>query len=123
MAMPEVDPEDARSELFASEGLYPNRSPCPVGCKFCYERSLPEFYPNLKVAIVRPKTLQQFDFFTEQLEKYKQSAVPSGPVMLEPNGMVTYHSASDFFAQGLTLEQLDRIVAANAAAGQAPYVS
>jgi hypothetical protein len=123
MSMPEVDPEDVRSETFAAGGLYPNRSPCPVGCKFCYERSLPEFYPNLKVAIVRPKTLKQFDFFTEQLEKYKQSAVPSGPVMLEPDGMVTYHSASDFFAQGLSLEQLDRIVAANSAAGQAPYVS
>ncbi len=118
-----ADPEEARSEAFAAMGYYPNRSPCPVGCKFCYERSLPEFYPKLKVAIVRPKTLNQFDFYTEQLEKYQTSAVPTSPVTLEENGMVTYHSNSDFFAQGLTLEQLDKVVGANTLAGAQPYVS
>lgn len=119
----EPDLETLRSEAFAAMGHYPNRSPCPVGCKFCYERSLPEFYPNLKVARVRPRTEDQFDFYTAKLAEYQQSAVPISPVVLEPSGMVTYTSNSDFFAQGLTLEQLDRIVAANTATGTAPYVS
>jgi hypothetical protein len=117
------DPDEARSQAFAAMGNYPNRSPCPVGCKFCYERSLPEFYPKLKVAMVRPKSESQFDFYAMQVEKYRTAAVPISPVTLEDNGMVTYHSNSDFFAQGLTLEQLDRIVAANTTAGAAPYVS
>src|SRR5688572_20462056 len=99
-----ADPEEARSQAFAAMGYYPNRSPCPVGCKVCYERSLPEFYPKLKVAMVRPKKPEQFDFYTSQLEKYQTSAIPTSPVTLEENGMVTYHSNSDFFAQGLTLD-------------------
>lgn len=125
MARPDQDSdfEMYRSEAFAAMGHYPNRSPCPVGCKFCYERSLPEFYPNLKVARVRPRTEDQFDFFTAKLAEYQQSAIPISPVVLEPTGMVTYTSNSDFFAQGLTKEQLDRVVAANTATGTAPYVS
>jgi hypothetical protein len=118
----EQDPEEQRSEGYAASGLYPNRSPCPVGCKFCYERSLPEFYPNLKVAMIRPKSKKQFDFYTEQVAKYQQSATPASPVLFS-EGKVIYHSASDFFAQGLTLEQLDDVVAANEAAGAQPYVS
>lgn len=119
----EPDFEDVRSEAFAASGYYPNRSPCPVGCKFCYERSLPEFYPKLKVARVRPRTPEQFDFYTSKLDEFRASAIPISPVVLEPTGMVTYTSNSDFFAQGLTLEQLDRIVGANTSTGTAPYVS
>jgi len=119
----EPDFEDLRSDAFAASGYYPNRSPCPVGCKFCYERSLPEFYPKLKVARVRPRTPEQFDFYTSKLDEYRASAIPISPVVLEPTGMVTYTSNSDFFAQGLTLDQLDRIVEANTKTGTSPYVS
>lgn len=115
--------EELRSEAFAAMGYFPNRSPCPVGCKFCYERSLPEFYPKLKVLRAKPKTPEQFDFYASLLDEYQQSAIPISPVTLDHDGMVLYTSNSDFFAQGLSLEQLDRVVAANAAAGKKPYVN
>ena len=82
MADQDSDFETFRSEAFAAMGHYPNRSPCPVGCKFCYERSLPEFYPNLKVARVRPRTEEQFDFYTEKLAEYRQSVFDISTLVL-----------------------------------------
>lgn len=119
---PALDDEAARLESYAASGLYPNVSPCPVGCKFCYERSLPELYPKLKVARIRKRSLEQFKVYSDALDRYAEAAVPAYPVIYR-DGEVLYHSASDFFAQGMTLEQLDRVIEANANNGQAPHLS
>src|SRR5262249_41586805 len=83
-------------ESYAEAGLYPNVSPCPVGCKFCYERHLVHYYPNLQVARIRSRSEEQFEFYDEQLKTFDQTALPSAPVFYA-EGKVLYHSASDFF--------------------------
>ena len=109
-----------RLEAWAREGMYPNVSPCTVGCTFCYERHLHHFYPGLKVARIPPCTPAQLDHFLGRLRAQRQPAYPASPVSHE-DGAVHYHSATDLSAQGFSREQLELLVAHNDSLGEAPY--
>jgi hypothetical protein len=111
---------DDRLEAYARRGLYPNVSPCPVGCRFCYERHLQHYYPRLRVQRIKHCTGEQLDRYTELLRRLEQPAYPSAPVTYEA-GTIRYRSASDFFSQGMSPAQLERIAAQNDRLGQAPY--
>lgn len=111
-----------RLEACAREGMFPNVSPCTVGCTFCYERHLHHFYPNLRVAQIPPCTPAQLDHYLGRAREQRQPAIPASPVSYE-DGAVLYRSASDLSAQGLGRDQLERLVAHNESLGAAPYWS
>jgi hypothetical protein len=119
---PERDAYLEMLEASAREGTFPNVSPCPVGCRFCYERHLRHFYPTLEVQRIRPPTAEELDHFERQLRRHGRPACPSAPISHE-GGVVRYRSASDIFAQGLSLDQLERLVAQNQRVGHAPYMN
>jgi hypothetical protein len=93
-------------------GLLPLRSPCPSGCRFCYETHLPRLIPNLALARWPAYTPEAFDLLCEGLAGSDQPATPVSPLWVA-DGQVHYSSMSDIFCQGLSREQLERLVRHN----------
>lgn len=105
-------PED-ELRTCGEQGLLPLRSPCPSGCRFCYETHLPKLVPHLALARWPAYTSEAFDRLCAGLALSDQPATPVSPVWVA-DGQVNYSSMSDIFCQGLDCEQLERLLEHNA---------
>lgn len=106
----------------ARSGRYPLRSPCPNGCRFCYERHLSRLIPQARLARLQPLTPGLFDAFLAEAQACGTLAEPSSTVEISPEGALSFFSFSDFFSQGLSVEQLERLLRHNAQYDPTPWL-
>lgn len=99
--------QELELRVCGENGLLPLRSPCPAGCRFCYETHLPRLVPNVTLARWPAFTPEAFEAFREGLLRCDQPATPVSPVWVE-DGQVCYSSMSDIFCQGLEPAQIER---------------
>ena len=104
--------QELELRVCGENGLLPLRSPCPAGCRFCYETHLPRLVPNVTLARWPAFTPEVFEAFREGLARCDQPATPVSPVWVE-DGQVRYSSMSDIFCQGLEPAQIERLLEHN----------
>ncbi|MBI4817794.1 MAG: hypothetical protein HY791_16150 [Deltaproteobacteria bacterium] len=98
--------------VYGQAGVLPLRSPCPAGCKFCYETHLPKLVPNVKLTRSPAYDDMAFADFRSGLVGSDHPVTPVSPVFVD-EGVVHYSSMSDIFCQGLSAEQLEEIIRHN----------
>lgn len=117
------EPFDAQAlRRFARRGRFPLRSPCPNGCRFCYERNMSRMVPASRLARMPVLTPEAFDYVLEQAAAADVSLDPGSSRLTLPDGSVMFFSFSDFFSQGLTTEQIDRLLTHNEHRLPVPYL-
>ncbi|MCA9664330.1 MAG: radical SAM protein [Myxococcales bacterium] len=109
-------------EAAADAGVMPLRSPCPAGCKFCYEYHMHKIFPAVKLAKIPTYDDASFDHYMDELQHAGQIAFPVSPVYFD-DGTVHYSSMSDPFVQGLSDDQIMRLAGNNDARGKRLYLS
>lgn len=107
---------------FARRGRFPLRSPCPNSCLFCYERNMSRMIPNSHLARLPVLTEQAFDYILEQASAVNLPLDPGSSRMTLPDGSVIFFSFSDFFSQGFSVEQIDRLLTHNEQRPPVPYL-
>ena len=119
-AQDEIDSETLAK--FARKGRFPLRSPCPNGCRFCYERNMSRMIPRSRLARMPVLTPDAFDCLLEQAAAVNLPLDPGSSCMMMPDGSVMFFSFSDFFSQGLTEAQIDRLLSHNEQRPPVPYL-
>jgi hypothetical protein len=107
---------------FARKGRFPLRSPCPNGCLFCYERNMSRMIPKSYLARMPVLTPQAFDSLLEQAAAVNLPLDPGSSRTTLPDGSVMFFSFSDFFSQGLSESQIDRLLSHNEQRPPVPYL-
>jgi hypothetical protein len=105
-------PELPSPRFHGEAGIFPLRSPCPAGCKFCYETHLPRLVPNVQILRTPGYSLEAFEEFSDGLSSCSSPMTPVSPIFVH-EGILHYSSMSDIFCQGLSLEQLERLIRQN----------
>jgi hypothetical protein len=107
-------PDDRREAIIAEcarRRVLPLVSPCPNHCRFCYERDIHRLYKGVTVPRM-PATSTVFDEFFEALGKRPGPVTAGVPITAEADS-VHYHNWSDFFSQGLSFGQIERLLKHN----------
>jgi len=99
-------------EKGAKKGVIPSNVACPIGCKFCYERSMKSIFPRLEFNFIPRYNRESFTYFYNQALKYGKCVQPGRMAELK-NGKVYFGKDSDFFETGLSKKEIEKIIEIN----------